>query len=52
MEKILQKEMLILEVSKRPVLYDKADMEYRNILIKENVWREIAEDQRVIDCLI
>lgn len=39
-----EEEMLINLVCKYPVLYDASHAEHRNILAKENVWKDIAQD--------
>lgn len=42
-QKIMSEEELILLVKDRPILYDRKNPEYRQIEIKEGIWKGIAE---------
>lgn len=40
---VINEEKLILEVQKRPILYDKALKGYRKPVTRENAWQEVSE---------
>lgn len=39
---VINEETLILEVQRRPILYDKALKGYRKPAIREGAWREVS----------
>lgn len=40
---VINEEKLIIEVQKRPILYDKALKGYRKPVTRENAWQEVSE---------
>ena len=56
----MDEEKLICLVEEHPVIFDVTDSNYKNILIKEKAWEEIAEvvnfqgtvPQYIISCII
>lgn len=40
---VINEEKLILEVQKRPILYDKALKGYRKPVTRENAWQDVSE---------
>ncbi|KAK8778231.1 hypothetical protein V5799_020428 [Amblyomma americanum] len=49
MSRGLFNEVLIIEVSKRPLLWDVKDHNFRNKSIKESLWEEVRDAIRAID---
>jgi hypothetical protein len=35
-------DILLEEVRKNPVLYDSADLKYKDIILKDDIWKEIG----------
>jgi len=35
-------EILLEEVRKNPVLYDSADLKHKDIILKDDIWKEIG----------